>query len=100
MEKLDSLSVPSGAKENSVQDKEDSETDQKGKDNQEIISDEPVGPVEVNWNKPYEEMEVPELQEAVLAKLGQNGPVTDQMKREVRENVYKDSLINWAKSFR
>ena len=45
-------------------------------------------------------MEVPELQAAVLAKLGQNGPVTDQMKRQVRKNVYKDSLINWVKSFR
>ncbi|MBR5047808.1 MAG: alpha-amylase, partial [Eubacterium sp.] len=56
--------------------------------------------LEVDWSKPYEEMDIVELQTAILAKLGKNGPVTDQMKRDVRDNVYKDSLINWVKSFR
>ena len=51
-------------------------------------------------DKPYEEMDVPELQAAILAKLAANGPVTDQMRRDVAENVYRNSLLNWVKSFR
>lgn len=39
------------------------------------------------------------LQEAVLARMEKNGPVTDQMRRDVENNVYHDSLINWIKSF-
>ena len=50
--------------------------------------------------KPYEEMTVEELQGAILAKLAANGPLTDRMRREVAENVYRDSLLNWVKSFR
>lgn len=49
---------------------------------------------------PYEEMSVAQLQAAVLAKLAKNGPVTEQMLKDVRENVYHNSLINWVKSFR
>lgn len=51
-------------------------------------------------NKPYEEMTVPELQSVILQKLASNGPVTDRMKKDVAENVYHNSLVNWAKSFR
>ena len=54
----------------------------------------------VNWNKPYEEMSVEELQEAILEKMRQNGPVTDYMLGTVRENTHHDSLVNWVKSFR
>ena len=50
--------------------------------------------------KSYDEMSVEELQRAVLHRLSQNGPLTDQMKRDVAENVYHDSLVNWIKSFR
>ena len=50
--------------------------------------------------KPYEEMDIEELQGEILAKLAANGPVTDRMKREVLENVYKNSLLNWVRSFR
>ena len=50
--------------------------------------------------KSYEEMTVEELQAAILAKLASNGPVTDQMKRDVAENIWHDSLVNWVKSFR
>ncbi len=39
------------------------------------------------------------LQEAVLARMEKNGPITDQMRRDVENNVYHDSLINWIKSF-
>ncbi len=51
-------------------------------------------------SKPYEQMTVPELQARILAKLAANGPVTDRMKQDVSENVYRDSLLNWVKSFR
>ena len=51
-------------------------------------------------NKPYEEMTVEELQSAILEKLAKNGPVTDQMRRDVADNVWHDSLVNWVKSFR
>ena len=47
-----------------------------------------------------EEMTVEELQGAILAKLAANGPLTDRMRREVAENIYRDSLLNWVKSFR
>lgn len=47
----------------------------------------------------YESMTVEQLQEAVLSKMARNGPVTDQMKKSVLDNVYHDSLVNWAKSF-
>lgn len=51
-------------------------------------------------NKPYEEMTVEELQVAILDRLAKNGPVTDRMRREVAENVYHNSLLNWIRSFR
>ncbi|MBQ6314981.1 MAG: alpha-amylase [Mogibacterium sp.] len=50
--------------------------------------------------KPYEEMSIEELQAEILAKMAANGPVTDRMKQDVIENVYRDSLLNWVKSFR
>jgi len=52
------------------------------------------------FNKPYEEMTVPELQAEILAKMAANGNVTDRMKQDVMENVYRDSLLNWVRSFR
>ncbi len=60
----------------------------------------PEIPKDVNLSKPYEEMSVPELQAAILAKMAANGPVTDRMKQDVAENVYRDSLLNWVRSFR
>ncbi len=54
----------------------------------------------LDLNKPYGEMTVEELQECILAKMRKNGPLTEQMIRDVRQNVYHDSLINWVKSFR
>lgn len=49
--------------------------------------------------KPYEEMTVQELQLSVLAQMAMRGEVTSQMRKDVAENVYHDSLVNWAKSF-
>ena len=51
-------------------------------------------------NKPYEEMTVEELQAAVLERLAKNGPVSEQMKKDVFENIWHDSLVNWIRSFR
>ena len=51
-------------------------------------------------DKPYEEMSVEELQQVILDKMAKNGPVTDRMKQDVYENVYHNSLITWARSFR
>ena len=50
--------------------------------------------------KTYEEMSIEELQEAILEKMRRNGPITDQMYRDVRENVYHNSLVTWVRSFR
>ncbi len=55
---------------------------------------------EPEHSKQYEEGRIAGLQEAILAIMEKNGPVTDQMRRDVRENVYHDSLIAWIKSFR
>lgn len=50
-------------------------------------------------NKPYEEMTVEELQAAILERMAKNGPVTDQMKKDVTQNVWHNSLVTWIKSF-
>ncbi len=50
-------------------------------------------------NKPYEEMTVEELQAAILERMAKNGPVTDQMKKDVTENVWHNSLVTWIRSF-
>ena len=54
----------------------------------------------VDWSKSPEEMTVAELQAAILAKMAGNGPITDQMKKTVDDNIWHDSLVNWLKSFR
>lgn len=48
---------------------------------------------------PYDLMTVSQLQAVILSKLAKNGPVTDQMRRDVAENVWHNSLVNWANSF-
>ncbi len=53
----------------------------------------------LDLNKPLEEMSIEELQQVILGKLSNNGPLTDQMKKDVADNVYRDSLITWARSF-
>lgn len=75
-----------------------------------IVSDEPTqtevkeekiaGKALLNLNKPYEEMSIEELQEAILEKMRKNGPVTDYMLGTVRENTHHGSLLNWVRSFR
>lgn len=48
----------------------------------------------------FEKGKIAGLQEAILAIMEKNGPVTDQMRRDVENNVYHDSLVTWIKSFR
>lgn len=48
----------------------------------------------------FEKGRIAGLQEAILAIMEKNGPVTDQMRRDVLANTHHDSLINWVKSFR
>ena len=50
-------------------------------------------------NKAPEDMSIEELQAGILAKMANNGPVTDQMKKTVYDNIWHDSLVNWLKSF-
>lgn len=61
---------------------------------------EPAKAVIPDPNKAPEDMTVEELQQAILAKMANNGPVSDQMKKTVNENIWHDSLVNWLKSFR
>lgn len=56
-------------------------------------------PARAEAGKSLEEMSIEELQAEVLARLSANGPLTDRMKRDVMENVYRDSLLNWVRSF-
>ena len=51
-------------------------------------------------NKPFDQMTVEELQQAILAKMAKNGSITQRMYQDVAENVYRDSLLNWVRSFR
>ena len=53
----------------------------------------------IDLSKPYEEMSIEELQEAILEKMRKNGPVTDYMLGTVRENTHRGSLLSWVKSF-
>ena len=50
--------------------------------------------------KSFEEMSIEELQEAILACMRKNGPVTEYMLGTVRENTHHGSLLNWVRSFR
>ena len=52
------------------------------------------------YEEAFEKGKIAGLQEAILAIMGKNGPITDQMRKDVMDNVYHDSLINWIKSFR
>lgn len=56
--------------------------------------------ITVDWSKSPEDMTVEELQAGILAKMANNGPLTDQMKKTVYDNIWHDSLVNWLKSFR
>jgi len=56
-------------------------------------------PVEIP-DIPYEQMTVEQLQAVILAKMAKNGPVTEQMRKDVENNIWHNSLVTWANSFR
>ena len=56
-------------------------------------------PDKVDLTKSPDDMSVEELQAAILAKMANNGPVTEQMKKTVYDNIWHDSLVNWLRSF-
>ena len=53
-----------------------------------------------SYDASFERGKIAGLQEAILAIMEKNGAITDQMRKDVMDNVYHDSLINWIKSFR
>lgn len=59
-----------------------------------------AAPAQTAVSQDFEKGKIAGLQEAILAIMEKNGPVTDQMRKDVTDNVYHDSLINWIKSFR
>lgn len=69
-------------------------------DNSAAAKTEAAAPAQSALDEAYEQGRIAGLQEAILAIMGKNGPITDQMRRDVANNVYHDSLINWIKSFR
>lgn len=65
-----------------------------------IKPDDAAGNMTDKEKEAFEKGKIAGLQEAILATMEKNGPLTDQMRRDVAKNVYHDSLINWIKSFR
>ena len=51
-------------------------------------------------DKTYEEMTVEQLQQVIFEKMKKNGPVSERMYKDIADNIWKNSLVNWAKSFR
>ncbi len=62
-----------------------------------VVDEQPVS-LEVS-DKTYEDGRIAGLQEAVIARMEKNGPVTEQMKQDVANQTHIPSLINWIKSF-
>ena len=84
---------PAGAKESAnIEENAETETAEK-------TPAEPATTVVPIPDLPYEQMSVEQLQAVILSKMEKNGNVTDRMRREVSENIWHDSLVNWAKSF-
>ena len=76
------------------------ETENINQDGENGVQQESVStPQKLDLNKPYEEMSIEELHEVILGKMRKNGPVTDQMKRDVDNNTHHGSLVTWARSF-
>ena len=53
-----------------------------------------------SYDASFERGKIAGLQESILAIMEKNGPITEHMRKDVMDNVYHDSLINWIKSFR
>lgn len=64
------------------------------------VKEEVHAPAQTALDEAFQRGRIAGLQEAILAIMSKNGPITEQMRRDVADNVYPDSLINWVKSFR
>lgn len=53
----------------------------------------------ISNSEDFEKGKIAGLQEAIIAIMEKKGPVTEQMRRDVYDNIYHDSLITWIKSF-
>ena len=85
-----------GAENTQVQKTADQASEQK----KPAATDGNVSGADAAYMEAFEKGKIAGLQEAILAIMGKNGPITDQMRKDVMDNVYHDSLINWIKSFR
>ncbi len=54
----------------------------------------------VPTDKAYEEMTIEQLQQVIFEKMKKNGPVNERMYKDIADNIWHNSLVNWAKSFR
>lgn len=75
-------------------------TDSRNADKSAAAENASGSPTNAALDEAFERGKIAGLQEAILAIMSKNGPITDQMRRDVTDNVYHDSLINWVKSFR
>lgn len=57
-------------------------------------------PENPDYEKGFEAGKIAGVQEAILAIMEKNGPVTEQMRNDVENQTHYPSLINWVKSFR
>lgn len=64
------------------------------------VKEEPAVPAPGPADEAFEKGRIAGLQDAILAIMEKNGPVTEQMRRDVYANTHRGSLINWVKSFR
>ncbi len=88
--------------ENAVECQEESEASEKDvsvETDSELVQEEKLSEENRNTEKSYEEGRIAGLQEAVIARMEKNGPVTEQMKQDVANQTHIPSLINWIKSF-
>lgn len=56
-------------------------------------------PDDIADSEAFQKGKIAGLQEAIIAIMEKKGNVTEQMRRDVLNNVYHDSLVNWVKSF-
>ncbi len=54
---------------------------------------------DTDGSEAFQKGKIAGLQEAIIAIMEKKGPVTEQMRRDVINNVHHDSLVNWVKSF-
>lgn len=64
------------------------------------VENTPEKATDIENDPTFEAGKIAGLQEAILAIMECNGPVTEQMRNDVYNQTHHQSLINWIKSFR